>query len=336
MVDIMNANVEKMYDLNGVHQVVVQKGNIGGSYIYALQLLNKGTDTVVYRARKGATFKKGAHSQRVYLDGPKTSGINTKQTAGGHTQTWEYAGTTDRSSGKCLWFTGTKSRYNANDGIYWDTQIARITFGEHHRNNTEMTRISNLNQAGRKFGLDYNGNNLVRSEVAVSPSPNYNLFLVVTVDKAGTGYFSLYRLSDINTALNEVGTGDLNLKTNSVANQCLKAFKIDQLTTKVGSLQGYDIDDAGNIYISSEYHPDKVYPLQSKSRKIVKIQWDTTEINEWDIIHLDNNSILDESGYATEFEGIQVNGENDLYLTVAYHDSYEYTTKKNKIFRITW
>lgn len=87
MVDIMDANVEKMYDLNGVHQVVVQKGNIGGSYIYALQLLNKGTDTVVYRARKGADFKKGARAQRVYLDGVHTKNINPKQTAGGHRQT---------------------------------------------------------------------------------------------------------------------------------------------------------------------------------------------------------------------------------------------------------
>lgn len=336
MVDIMNANVEKMYDLIGVHQVVVQKGNIGGSYIYALQLLKKGTDTVVYRARKGAAFKKGASSQRVYLDGIRTKHINPNQTAGGHTQTWEYAGTTDQSSGKGLWFTGTKSKYNAHDKIYWDTQIARITFGEHHRNNTEMTRISNLNQAGRKFGLDYNGNNLVRSEAAVSPSPNYNYFLIVTVDSAGAGYFSVYNLADVNSALNSVGTSDVNLKTHYLANQCISAFKIDNLIGKVGSLQGYDIDDNLNIYISSEYSPDKIYPLQSKPRKIVKIPWNTTEKYQWDTIILDNNQDLDDSGYATEFESVQVNNENDIYLTVAYHDEWKYDTKKNKIFRITW
>ena len=39
MVDITNANIEKMYELNGLHEVVVQKGNVGKTYNYALQLL---------------------------------------------------------------------------------------------------------------------------------------------------------------------------------------------------------------------------------------------------------------------------------------------------------
>ena len=37
MVDITNANIEKMYELNGLHEVVVQKGNVGKTYNYALQ-----------------------------------------------------------------------------------------------------------------------------------------------------------------------------------------------------------------------------------------------------------------------------------------------------------
>lgn len=36
MVDITNANIEKMYELNGLHEVVVQKGNVGTTYNYAL------------------------------------------------------------------------------------------------------------------------------------------------------------------------------------------------------------------------------------------------------------------------------------------------------------
>nr|WP_251717864.1 helveticin J family class III bacteriocin [Lactobacillus agrestimuris] len=64
--------------------------------------------------------------------------------------------------------------------------------------------------------------------------------------------------------------------------------------------------------------------------------WNTTEKYQWDTIILDSNQALDDSGYATEFESVQVNNENDIYLTVAYHDAWTSDTKKNKIFRITW
>ena len=73
MVDITNANIEKMYELNGLHEVVVQKGNVGKTYNYALQLLKQGTDAVVYRARHGRDFVKGkgknSNVERLYLDG---------------------------------------------------------------------------------------------------------------------------------------------------------------------------------------------------------------------------------------------------------------------------
>ena len=215
-----------------------------------------------------------------------------------YTQTWEYANRTDSYSWASEWFIGTKPKKDPDHpSIYWDTQIARVKFSKaEYKFNTQLPRISNLNQAGRKFGLAYSGNDLVRSEAAVSPSPNYSYFLIVTVDKSDTGYFSLYNLEDVNNALDRVGTGDVNLKTDALADQCLKAFKI----------------------------------------KIVKIPWEATEASEWDIIRLDNSFKLNESGYVTEFEGIQVNSENDLYLTVAYHDSSDYTTRKNKIFKINW
>lgn len=342
MVDITNANIEKMYGLNGLHEVVVQKGNVGKTYNYALQLLKQGTDAVVYRARHGRDFVKGkgknSNVERLYLDGIHSVPANkTLQAAGGHTQTWEYANRTDSYSGASECFIGTKPKKDPDHpSIYWDTQIARVKFSKaEYKFNTQLPRISNLNQAGRKFGLAYSGNDLVRSEAAVSPSPNYSYFLIVTVDKSDTGYFSLYNLEDVNNALDRVGTGDVNLKTDALADQCLKAFKIKGLVKEITSLQGYDIDDNLNIYISSEAHPDQT-DIYSKPRKIVKIPWEATEASEWDIIRLDNSFKLNESGYATEFEGIQVNSENDLYLTVAYHDSSDYTTRKNKIFKINW
>ena len=104
MVDITNANIEKMYELNGLHEVVVQKGNVGKTYKYALQLLKQGTDAVVYRARHGRDFVKGkgknSNVERLYLDGIHSVPANkTLQAAGGHTQTWEYANRTDSYSG---------------------------------------------------------------------------------------------------------------------------------------------------------------------------------------------------------------------------------------------
>nr|WP_290626337.1 helveticin J family class III bacteriocin [Lactobacillus sp.] len=43
--------------------------------------------------------------------------------------------------------------------------------------------------------------------------------------------------------------------------------------------------------------------------------------------------------YLTEFEEIQLIGNNDLSLTVAYHDPYNRTTNltvMNRIYRVTW
>lgn len=334
MSDIYSANADLYTDLNGVHEVVVQKGNVGSSYIYALQLLKQGTDAVVYRAKKGSSFKKGAGQTRLYLNGHKTNG-STAQTAGGHTQTWEYAGDKAHKNYNGEWFIGTKSKIDTKTGIAFDTQIARVGFGKHeYKHNTQLTRISNLNQAGNKFGIAYSGDKLLRSEAAVSP--NYEYFLIATVDTDGNGYFSIYNLADINSELNRVGTGDVNLKENQyLRERCVSAFKVTDFVGKVGSIQGYDIDNDMNIYISSEAHPDK-NNIVSKPKKIVKMPWNTKERSQWDFISLDNNRIIDKTGYATELEGIQVSGLNELYLTVAYHDHKTYTTKYNKIFKVKW
>lgn len=343
MSEISNVNIQELYELDNLGKRVVQKGNVGSTYIYALQILGDGGGKAanVYRAKPNNGSVNYSGSACLVLNGYNTLSKNKKQAAGGHTQTWEYAGSNAKNNADSGWFIGTKPK--KNDSYYWDTQIARVKFENKSWDyNTQLPRISNLNQAGRKYGLGYSGTKLVRSEAAVSEyisgdsENSYKYFLIVTVDDSGTGYFSLYNLNDINQALNTNGTSDVNLKTNSVAEKCLKAFKIDNLTSKVGSLQGFDIDSNENIYISSESHPNKTGSIISKPRKIVKIPWNTTETSQWDFIRLDNYTILDESGYATEFEGIQVNSENDLYLTVAYHNKDGYKTDLNKIFRISW
>lgn len=346
---ITNATATKLYDLNGVNQVVVQKGNVGSSYIYALQLLHGQTDTVVYRARPGHDFVKlpgknpndrdVARIGCLYLKGITNS--NKKQAAGGHTQTWEYAGTSkENNNSNGGWFVGTKPKVSSEDGIKWDTQIARVPFhAAYYTHNTELPRISNLNAAGRNFSINYPGDNLVRAEAAVAPGESgkgYKWLLIATVDKAGTGYFSLYDLSEMNAALNAAGISDVNLAKHPIGGNAKKAFKIPGFVNDVKSIQGYDIDNNLNIYVSSERHPDEP-TYSSKPRKIVKIPWGEVNKDSWSIIDLSQTSSLDLAGYGTEFEGIQVIAENKLYLTVAYHDKNEGgATTKNRIYQVNW
>lgn len=345
---ITNATATKLYDLNGVNQVVVQKGNVGSSYIYALQLLNDQNDAMVYRAKKGESFKSiptvvnGQKKQItlkdvqqkgcLYLKGETST--NMTQAAGGHTQTWEYAGSAKDNNKDGGWFIGTKPKSSKKPK--WDTQIARIPFhAAYYTHNTELPRISNLNAAGRNFGINYSGNDLIRAEAAVTPVTSdgrYKMLLIATVDKAGTGYFSLYDLPEMNAALNAAGTSDVNLAKHSIGGKARDAFVIPDFVSNVGSIQGYDIDENWNIYVSSQYAP-KGAPT---ARSIVKIPWGSTNSDSWNKIDLKHNSSLDIAGSYTEFEGIQVMSENNLYLTVAYHEASSNTTKKNRIYRVNW
>lgn len=298
----------------GMYHNVVQKGNVGSGYIYALQ--HHSTDNYVFRARPQSQITYGDEIVKF-----------TGNLAGGHTQTWEYA-----NKPGC-WFIGTKGKLGSGQ-YYWDTQIARVQIPgvANYTSNTQLPRLSHLNRAGG-FGLS--GDDLDRSEAAVSP--NYQYFLVFVVDQNNNGYFSLYYLSDINSALDAAGTTNVNIgNLNSI-----RSFMIPNLTdsyNNIGSIQGVDIDDNLNIYISSEYSPSK-YGTTSNTRHIYKIPWGTTSFYNFDDVDLDNNTSIDYNGYPTELESIQVIGENHLYLTVSYHgylNSGKWGTVANRIFEVQW
>lgn len=333
-----NISVTLAYNLNhykkgssdnddDLYHVVVQKGNVGSRYVYALQLLHKGHNIYVFRGDRQSNVSFDKNNPVLRLIGQETiDKKEVKYTAGGHTQTWEYA----NQSGD--WFVGTKPN---EDG--WDKQIARvhIPITSKMYNNTDLPRLSYLNRAGYQQGINYAGSNMERVEAAVTP--DYEYFMIASVDTSGTGYFSLYYLSDINTALNNVGTSDVNIQNIT----CQKAFKIPDFQSEVGSIQGYDVSNKGKyIYVSSQYSPEKSARNHDNSRKIVKIPWGETNSSNWEKVDLTNNGIFDESDYKTEFEGIQLVKDNDLYLTVAYHDpdNNEETdlTVMNRIYRITW
>ncbi|BDR61160.1 hypothetical protein KIM322_14210 [Lactobacillus xylocopicola] len=132
-------------------------------------------------------------------------------------------------------------------------------------------------------------------------------------------------MSDINSALNRAGTSDVNIGNIP----CLSYFAIPKITSNIGSIQGYDLDDNNNIYISSQYSGEK-------DRNIYKIPWGASTPGQWEQIPLTSETALNLPGYSTELESVQVISENDLYLTVAYHRNTDNKTTRNRIFEVTW
>ena len=69
-----------------------------------------------------------------------------------------------------------------------------------YRSNTALPRLSYLKRAGYQQDINYAGANLKRVEAAVSP--DYEYFMVVTVDDNDTAYFSAYYRVEGATATN--------------------------------------------------------------------------------------------------------------------------------------
>ncbi|NRN98707.1 class III bacteriocin [Lactobacillus helveticus] len=340
-----NISTESLHILNNynngdddLYHVVVQKGNVGSRYLYALQLLNEGNNIYVFRGDKSyrSNFDKNSPVLRLIR---KEKNDSTYYTAGGHTQTWEYA-----YANKNEWFVGTKPNDLNPSAAKWTKQIARVTIPQNKKikSNTELPRLSNLNYAGSSYGIGYSGNKMFRVEAAVPLDHNY--FMVITGDNANNAYFSIYSLSAINNALDSNGTSPVDIR--NYASDCKDAFKISNLSGSnglIGSLQGFDfsydeVTNQGYIYISSQYSPND--GDGGESRKIVKIPWRSTDPSEWEEVDLRTNlGTLDEDAgsYRTELEGIQLIDNNDVYLTVAYHDpSQGNLTVMNRIYRVTW
>lgn len=285
-----------------------------------MQLLHQGHNIYVFRGNRQRDVNFDKNNPVLRLIGQDGN------TAGGHTQTWEYA----NQSGD--WFVGTKpNSYN------WTKQIARVNIPYYNKinNNTDLPRLSYLNRAGYQQGINYAGDDMLRVEAAVSP--DYQYFMIASVDidpatkgtanvKGKNGYFAIYNLSDINAALNNAGTADVNIQSIN----CVKAFMIPNFVGQIGSIQGYDIDNGANyIYVSSQFANDD-------DRKIVKIPWGSTDSLNWEKVQLTDVQSLNEDGYYTELEGIQLISDNDLYLTVAYHRDSDTLTSMNRIYRVNW
>lgn len=311
-----NISTTHTADLNTGYLAVVQKGNVGSKYIYAEQLRNNQSEI---------------HILRGYAGNVTTPVATMYQSAGGHTQTWECSG----HSGK--WFVGTKP-----DGT-WDKQIARIdisSIGKIYTSNTDFPRLAYLNRAGtgkKVDGSTYAGVDLKRAEAALSP--DYSKFLLATVDNDNNGYFTIFDANVINDALDnvEASKGYVNLGNLPYK----ESFSVKDFYSIVKSIQGYDIDNAGNIYVSSQLAPDPVNGSYH-NKNIFKIPtYARTNSSDWLQVELTKYpGVIDIHGQGmhTELEGIQILGENHCYLTVAYHKniSGKNKTVSNKIYEVSW
>lgn len=170
--------------------------------------------------------------------------------------------------------------------------------------------------------MHYTGTDFWRAEAAVSP--DHQKFLLVTMDVTGNAYFTIYSLATINKALDKVASlKDGNNYVNMENVPYLESFRYPNLDSIINSFQGFDLDNSGNIYISSQLKPDynpgdKTWTTHHK--QIVKIpKAYRTKPEQWTSVNLSDWGKLDIKGEHSEVEGIQVIGENHVYLTVAYH-----------------
>lgn len=183
---------------------------------------------------------------------------------------------------------------------------------------------------------------MTHAEAAVSP--DYTKFLIATIEDDKIGHFTIYDLNTINNALDNAGTGYVSLDGFPYQT----SFTISNLYGDgqddiVNSLQGFDLDNNGNIYISSQIHPS----LNSNGtwsvhhKQIVKIPYYAQSKDleyEWSTVNLSAFGGLDISGKHSEVESIQIIDENHCYLTVAYHanDHGSNKTVLNKIYELIW
>lgn len=109
----------------------------------------------------------------------------------------------------------------------------------------------------------------------------------------------------------------------------------------VNSIQGYDLDNDGNIYISSQKAPDFDGSYHAYHKQIVKIPWNgrsETKEDQWESVNLSAFGGLDISKKHSEVESIQILSENHCYLTVAYHSKLDGKNKTtlNRIYELSW
>ncbi|WP_227744054.1 helveticin J family class III bacteriocin [Lactobacillus helveticus] len=306
---MVEAQVNLLHTLKMPYARVVQKGNVGETYVYASQMYKN--QTLVSRIpnnQENLSFP----SPQTWLTG----------TASGHTQTWEYAKNNN-------WFVGVKPNPRVTSGIKWSTQIARMKFGESYSSNTQMSRLSQLVEA---TDANWRGQHLLRVEAAATP--NYDKLLIAGIWNNYSGHFALYDLESINSKLSTYGTTPVPINLfdkEKIAFHIDDFFKGGSGDTYINSVQGYDIDDNWNICVTSQPFTTNDSEIQPK---IVKIPWGSSSNNNGQAFYL--NGIVD-NNYFTELESIQITGTGKVYVTALYHDrssADNYVVRESRIYQV--
>lgn len=210
--------------------------------------------------------------------------------------------------------------------------------------------------------MEYTGS-LTRAEAAVSS--DHTKFLLVTVDSNGKGYFTIYNLAAINEALDSVQYNDGanryfdigNISPSDIVDEFtiknLYSKNVDDTSYILHSLQGFDVDNSNNVFISSQKAPiiDPAtgrFPKGNTFHKEILVipanaRYDQ---NQWTNVNLSASGVIDQPGTGrhTEIEGIQAIDSNNAYLTVAYHikkynsstRQYDSYTDYSTIYKLSW
>jgi hypothetical protein len=307
-----------LYELVGLpHRNVVQNFFVGTSYVYALQL-HKNRNSTGYNAYITRARRPGLDMSTKYTIDFTGCPVITMNNFG-HGQTLDYF---EGNDGTPYLLIATKANPDYSDE-HWDIQIARLNFNSARYNsplngNTSVTRLAHIKEA-----LEMK-NDLKRVGAAVST--NHTTLLIGGIDSEGNGVFAKYKIDTINSAMDEAANGNGVTRLDYIGYD--SRFEVPNIMNGLlpqKSIQGFELDNAGNVYVSSGtpnyYNPDDA----SKIPSVNKFIWGdptphTINLRDgyWD-------------GCEIEPEGIQIlNPETDMLIAVSYHSGG--VTTKNRIY----
>ncbi|WEV39606.1 helveticin J family class III bacteriocin [Lactobacillus sp. ESL0681] len=328
-----NDGLHLKYKLTGLpYKNVVQNFFIGSKYVYALQLHSSnggyGKDAYISRTKKPA---ESSTYQTVDFTGAKVVHMRNF----GHGQTLDFF--KDGVNSYLLIATEADqtstypSKNNPNKFVkkYWDLQLARLNFNNPGtiNTNTSVVRLAHIDKAvGMTGGLKRVGG-------AISKGNNYSELLVGAVDKQNNGYFARYDMDLINQQMDE--RSKTYLETIPQISSNLQPIPgLGSTALPQASIQGFELDNYGNIYVSSGTETP-YYATPESSPSVTRFRPN----NSCRSLVL-NNSKWSEwctGTHAIETEGIQLTSDlQTMFIGISYHKNWTDpdldATKENRIY----
>lgn len=312
------------YDSN-----VVQNFFVGTKYLYALQLkhISNKTDRATYgynaKVARLNTLKATAGSTYDKLDFSGAANAGTfSLNKSGHGQTLDYFQGKD-GTGYLLIATKADPNDHNESGWHWDQQLARIKFtsGGSVTGNTSLVRLAHIKEAIDAPDL---------RRVGGAVSTDHNLLLIGGLDKEGNGYFSEYSMAEVNKKMDQAADGNKIVAADKELTKLRPTMIIENLATGAlpqNSIQGFELDNYGNIYISSGQGLPYINGNPGAMPSVTKYDWNGNS-------HTVSLSDSKWEGHTIETEGIQIYNdafyEDTMLISIAYKDSKK---RKNRIYQ---